>query len=276
MPKLIKLFLSNKKLFLFLLITYNVHLFAIITGSNFNFKLTQETKIKIKLLNKKEYLEKGKQKHLQEYLDKYKDQYPIENTNICKDNIIFSSKTEIIDFLKNNWNLKLSLDDLNKNELDDLNKNEYIVNYYNKKYNSENLSYIYFVKKNDILEKVLLFWNIDKIKEAGINIGTEDLKNITSLEEFLYKNKLSRKNSIQIDKNKPLYYENKKIDFIYFDVQNYEIETLLKNLSNNQRNYILQRAFSNIGEFYKMRESNNQNQNKSQNKIFFFYDTACN
>ncbi|WP_284928220.1 hypothetical protein [Candidatus Phytoplasma sp. AldY-WA1] len=269
MPKLIKFFLSNKKLFLFLLyyIYIYVHL-AIITGSNVNFKLKEKTEITIQLLNKKEYLEKGKQKYLKEYLDKYKED-PIKNTNIYKDHIIFSSKTEIIDFLKKNYNLELSLDDLNKNELDDLNKNEFIVKHYNEKYNSKNLSYIYFVKTKDILKKVLLFWNIDEINEAKITIEAKDSKNITSSEKSLYK-------SVSITQTKPLYYLNNKINnkinVIYFDIQNYRIETLLRNLSNYEKDNIYKTMASNLCVW----KSNEQNQSQSQNKIFFVYDTACN
>lgn len=251
MPKLIKFFLSNKKLFLFLLITYNVHLFAIITGYNFNFKFTEETKIKIKLLNKKEYLEKDL----------------IKNPTINKDNIIFSSKEEItqkeiIEFLKTNYIITTRIDDLDL--IDDLNKNKFIVDYYNEKYKNKMISYIYFVKEDDNFKKVLLFWNIDTIKKKQITIETEDLKK-NSLENFL-KNKSFTKNLIRVPQ--PLYYQNKKIDYIYFDIktsipEDYSIEILLNILSSGSDS-------SYLDSIKKLVSRLNRN-NKIQEKIFFFY-----
>ncbi|WP_284928703.1 hypothetical protein [Candidatus Phytoplasma sp. AldY-WA1] len=216
MPKLIKFFLSNKKLFLFLLyyIYIYVHL-AIIIGSNFNFKLKENTEIKIKLLNKKDYL------------NKYKNQDPIENKKIHKDNIIFSSKEDIDKFFKKKWDSKLSLDDLNKNK--------FIVDYYNKKYNNENLSYICFIKENDNSEKVLLFWNIKK----EITIDTKELKDITS-----FKTNLSHFEKNLVSFAKPLYYQDKQINDIYFN-PNYFGDICFDDKKSNEENYSI-KIFSKI------------------------------
>uniref|UniRef100_UPI00254AF871 hypothetical protein n=1 Tax=Candidatus Phytoplasma sp. AldY-WA1 TaxID=2852100 RepID=UPI00254AF871 len=218
--------------------------FAIITGSNFNFKLKEEKQIQINLLNKKDYLKK------------YKEQDPIENKKINnktinKNNIIFSSETDINDSLEKiekEWKLKLSLDDLKKNK--------FIVDYYNnEKYKNKNLSYIYFVEKDDIL--VLLFWNI----KEEITIDTKELNEIDSFKKNLV---YCRKNLVHI--TNPLYYKKRKINDIYFNPIYFD-DICFDDKKSNEENY-------NIKIFKKILSSDNSY--KKQNRQYTYLEMLYN
>lgn len=139
MPKLTKFPLSKKNIVLVLIIS-SVPL-AIFAYPNFS----QQTRTEIKILDK------------QTYLEKYKEQDPIENTEIDKDNIIFSSKEDIINFLPT------ELEQINIEKLD---QNKFIVvDHYHKKYGNTNLTYIYFKQEEqeeNILKKFFYFGTLIK------------------------------------------------------------------------------------------------------------------